>query len=230
MLDTTSAPSPLPPVEGIDTMVINHSGGSDRYSVSSEPLQAPKAPYRQEPVAVVGFGNRLPGHSDNPTKLWELLERGGVAGNEPPKSRWSLQGHFDGSRKPHTVRTPGAMFVENVDAADFDAGFFNISTADAISIDPQQRQLLEVVYEGIENAGLSLEKLSGAEYGCFVGSYAVDYQDIQMRDPEDRVDGMTIGVGRAILSNRISHFLNIKGPRYVCQACLRPSCVTNCFV
>jgi hypothetical protein len=41
-----------------------------------------------------------------------------------------------------------------------------------------------------------------------------DYQDIQMRDPEDRVDGMTIGVGRAILSNRISHFLNIKGARY----------------
>ena len=38
-----------------------------------------------------------------------------------------------------------------------------------------------------------------------------DYQDIQMRDPEDRADGMTIGVGRAILSNRISHFLNIKG-------------------
>lgn len=210
-------------------MVINHSGGSDHYAIPSEPTIAPKAPYRQEPVAVVGFANRLPGQSDNPTKLWELLERGGVAGNEPPKSRWSLQGHFDGSRKPHTVRTPGAMFVENVDAADFDAGFFNISTADAISIDPQQRQLLEVVYEGIENAGLSLEKLSGTEYGCFVGSYAVDYQDIQMRDPEDRVDGMTIGVGRAILSNRISHFLNIKGARYVCLLRLAPS-LPNSFV
>ena len=132
-----------------------------------------RPPYRQDPVAVVGFSNRLPGHSDNPSKLWELLEKGGVAGNEPPPSRWSLKGHFDGSRKPHTVRTPGAMFAENVDAADFDASFFNISTADAISIDPQQRQLLEVVYEGIENAGLSLEKLNGAQYGCFVGSYAV---------------------------------------------------------
>lgn len=119
--------------------------------------------------------------------------------------------------------------MENVDAADFDAGFFNISTADAISIDPQQRQLLEVVYEGIENAGLSLEKLSGTEYGCFVGSYAVDYQDIQMRDPEDRVDGMTIGVGRAILSNRISHFLNIKGARYVGLLSVPPSCLTHSF-
>ena len=33
---------------------------------------------------------------------------------------------------------------------------------------------------------------------------------MQMRDPEDRAEGITIGAGRAILSNRISHFLNIK--------------------
>lgn len=37
---------------------------------------------------------------------------------------------------------------------------------------------------------------------------------MQMRDPEDRAEGITIGAGRAILSNRISHFLNIKGARY----------------
>lgn len=37
---------------------------------------------------------------------------------------------------------------------------------------------------------------------------------MQARDPEDRAPGITVGVGRAILSNRISHFLNIKGPRY----------------
>jgi acyl transferase domain-containing protein len=35
------------------------------------------------------------------------------------------------------------------------------------------------------------------------------------RDPEDRPPTITVGAGRAILSNRISHFLNIKGPRYV---------------
>lgn len=39
--------------------------------------------------------------------------------------------------------------------------------------DPQQRQLLEVVYEGFENAGVTLEQASGSLYGCFVGSYAV---------------------------------------------------------
>ena len=44
----------------------------------------------------------------------------------------------------------------------------------------------------------------------------LDYGDIQARDPENRATSTPIGIGRAMLSNRISHFLNIKGPRYVC--------------
>lgn len=40
-----------------------------------------------------------------------------------------------------------------------------------------------------------------------------DYGDMQNRDPEDRPASITVGVGRAIMANRLSHFLNIKGPR-----------------
>ncbi|GME49580.1 hypothetical protein BP5796_01704 [Neofusicoccum parvum] len=79
-------------------------------------------------------------------------------------------------------------------------------------MDPQQRQMLEVVYESLENAGITLQDLDGAPYACFVGSYAVDYGDMQARDPIDKPAGFPVGVGRAILSNRVSHFLNIKGP------------------
>lgn len=171
----------------------------------------PKTVYRQDPIAVVGLANRLPGHSTTPTKLWDFLLRGGIAENAPPRSRFSLAGHYDGSLKPHTVKTPGAMFLEDSDPADFDAAFFNTSRGDAIAMDPQQRMLLEVIYEGLENAGIGLESVSGDDFGCFVASYAVDYMDMQNRDPEDRAQGITIGAGRAILSNRISHFLNIKG-------------------
>ena len=35
---------------------------------------------------------------------------------------------------------------------------------------------------------------------------------MQGRDPEDRPASITVGVGRAILANRLSHFLNVKGP------------------
>ncbi|EOD48494.1 putative polyketide synthase protein [Neofusicoccum parvum UCRNP2] len=168
--------------------------------------------YVQEPVAVVGMACRLPGDSNSPRALWEFLQKGGVAGTEPPSTRFSLKGHHDSSDKPTTLRNPGGMFLEGVDPADFDAGFFNISRTDAVSMDPQQRQLLEVVYEGLENAGIPIETLSGAPYGCFVGSYESDYAWMHARDPQNRPPSCAIGVGRSILSNRISHFLNIKGP------------------
>ncbi|KAL8923196.1 MAG: hypothetical protein Q9208_004759 [Pyrenodesmia sp. 3 TL-2023] len=166
----------------------------------------------QEPVAIVGFGCRLPGGNSSPHKLWEFLERGGVASNKVPESRFNIKGHWDGSLKPRTMRPLGGMFLENIDPADFDASFFEVSKAEAVSMDPNQRQMLEVVYEGLENAGITLGSLNGAPVGCFVGSYASDYGDMQGRDPEDRPAGITVGAGRAILANRLSHFLNIKGP------------------
>lgn len=69
------------------------------------------------------------------------------------------------------MRPPGGMFLDNVDLADFDASFFEISGGEATSMDPNHRQMLEVVYEGLENAGFPLEKLDGAPVGCFVGSF-----------------------------------------------------------
>ena len=37
-----------------------------------------------------------------------------------------------------------------------------------------------------------------------------DYKDMHARDPEDRPANVTVGLVPAILSNRISHFLNLK--------------------
>ncbi|KAI0179034.1 hypothetical protein GGR52DRAFT_588832 [Hypoxylon sp. FL1284] len=168
--------------------------------------------YVQEPVAIVGFACRLPGGNTTPSKLWDFLERGGIASNKVPESRFNIKGHWDGSLKPRTMRPLGGMFLEDVDPADFDASFFEISRTEAISMDPNQRQMLEVVYEGLENAGITLENVNGAPVGCFVGSFASDYADMQGRDPEDRPANITVGAGRAILANRLSHFLNAKGP------------------
>lgn len=134
--------------------------------------------------------------------------------------------------------TPGGMFLEEVDLAAFDAAFFNISRADAISMDPQQRLLLEVVYECLENSGLKLETLRGGNVGCIVGAIGcgmflprqsparfevgwgslanmeyLDYEAGSLRDPEDQVPGTSTGHSRSILSNRVSHFLDINGPR-----------------
>lgn len=89
----------------------------------------------------------------------------------PPSSRFNLKSHYDGTLRKLTMHSPGGMFI-NADPKDIDAGFFGLSQIDAISMDPQQRQLLEVVYEGLENAGLTMEGIKGQPFGCFVGSYS----------------------------------------------------------
>ena len=144
-----------------------------RSSVVEITNHAVKQQYVQEPVAVIGMACRLPGDSNSPAALWNFLERGGSADNEAPESRFNLRTHHDGSKKPKTMRSPGGMFLEKINPRAFDAQFFGISRTDAIAMDPQQRQLLEVVYECIENAGLRMDDLDGAPFGCFVGSYAV---------------------------------------------------------
>ncbi|KAH7629517.1 putative polyketide synthase [Sordaria sp. MPI-SDFR-AT-0083] len=169
--------------------------------------------YRQDPIAIIGFACRLPGGNHSPSMLWDFLSQGKVASNKVPKSRFNVDAHYDGSHKPGTMRPPGGMFLDESILLDrFDAPFFSLSGADAVALDPNQRQLLEVVYEGLENAGLPLEKIDGQPVACFAASFASDYGDMQNRDPEDFPPNIDIGVGRAIQANRISHFLNIKGP------------------
>ncbi|KAJ6190988.1 polyketide synthase [Penicillium mononematosum] len=166
----------------------------------------------QAPIAVVGMACRLPNDCHSPEAFWRFIERGSIAKNRPPPSRFNIDTHYDGSLKNKTMASPGGMFLQGIDVQDIDAQFFKLPRLEAMSMDPQQRQLLEVVYEGLENAGVTLEQLDESPVGCFVGSFACDYGDMQARDPENRGTTTTVGIGRAMLSNRISHFLNIKGP------------------
>lgn len=206
---------------------VNGAGGKNHASSqdSHGELHSSSTPYIQEPVAVVSMACRLPDACHTPRAFWQFLEEGRIAINTPPGTRYSLNTHYDGSLKPQTMASPGGMFLQDVDPRDIDAQFFHLSGIEATSMDPQQRQLLEVVYEGLENAGVTLEQLDGASVGCFVSSFASDYGDMQARDPENRASATVVGVGRAMLSNRLSHFLNIKGPRWVVLS--SPTCTSQ---
>ena len=168
----------------------------------------------KEPLAVVGIACRLPGGTTSPSKLWDFLEEGRVAPNTVPASRFHIAGHWDGSHKPGTMRPAGGMFLspQDVDLADFDASFFEIAGAEAVATDPNQRQILEVVYEGLESAGIPMDAVNGKPVAVFTASFAVDYADMHARNPEDKPGNTGLGVGRAILSNRLSWFFNLKGP------------------
>lgn len=79
-------------------------------------------------------------------------------------------------------------------------------------MDPQQRLVLEIAYQAFENAGLTLEKLSGSNTGVYVGQWSSDYQEMLLRDIDFPPIYQASGVGAAITSNRVSYCFNLHGP------------------
>ena len=100
----------------------------------------------------------------------------------------------------------------NHDLEEFDSAFFGINTVEALHMDAQQRMLLEVVYECFESGGVRLDHVAGANVGCFVGNFTTDNQIMQARDWEYSHRYTATGIGATILSNRISHIFDLKGP------------------
>ena len=96
----------------------------------------------REPIAIIGIGCRFPG-ADGPAAFWELLRTGAEAIGEVPDSRWTEQ-DLRGLDFP---RRSG--FLKSIDR--FDAAFFRIAPREAIFLDPQQRMLLEVAWEALED-------------------------------------------------------------------------------
>ena len=79
-------------------------------------------------------------------------------------------------------------------------------------MDPQQRLVLEIAYEAFENAGLTLDQLSGSNTGVYVGQWSSDYQEMLLRDIDYPPIYQASGVGAAITSNRVSYCFNLHGP------------------
>lgn len=79
-------------------------------------------------------------------------------------------------------------------------------------MDPQQRFLLETVYEGLESAGHSVSRLRGSATGVFVGVMGFDYQHVAMRDLDSLPQYYATGGSMAILANRVSYFYDWTGP------------------
>ncbi|EFQ30570.1 beta-ketoacyl synthase domain-containing protein [Colletotrichum graminicola] len=164
------------------------------------------------PIAVIGMGCRLPGGSDNPDKLWDMLSEGRSGWREIPADRWNKDSfyHPDPEAK-EAVNFKGLYFLDQ-DIAAFDARFFNIHPHEAHCLDPQQRILLETTYEALENAGQTIAGIKGSDTSVHVGAYATDFERMGYKDTARTPKAHMIGTGIAILSNRISYVFDLHGP------------------
>lgn len=167
-----------------------------------------------EPIAIVGSSCRFPGSSCSPSQLWELLKNPRDILGEFPSDRLNLENFYnqDGSRPGRTDVEGNRSYLLSEDCRVFDAGFFRINNKEAHGMDPQQRILLETVFEATESAGWPLEQMEGSSTAVYVGAMTADYNDMQMRDPETLHIYAATGVARSILANRISYCFDLRGP------------------
>ncbi|MFD8159349.1 type I polyketide synthase [Streptomyces malaysiensis] len=184
-----------------------------------------------EAIAVVGMSCRFP-QAPDPEAFWRLLNEGISAISEVPAGRWtddrpappetdapSTPPGADAPSTPPAVRHGG--FIDDVDR--FDPAFFGISPREAVAMDPQQRLILELAWEGLEDAGIVPATLRGATVGAFIGAGSDDYASLIRA--RGRSHHTLTGTQRGMLANRLSHVFGLSGPSLTVDAAQASSLV-----
>ncbi|MFG1957634.1 SDR family NAD(P)-dependent oxidoreductase [Nonomuraea sp. NPDC049028] len=170
---------------------------------------------QHEPIAIIGMACRYPGGGDTVEGFWNLLCDGGSAVTEVPSSRWDIDDYYDPD-----PRTPGGMYTRYgsflPDIAGWDAEFFGLSPREALRMDPTQRLLLELAWEGLEDAGAPPSRLSGSRTGVMVGYMdSLQYGRLQLeRHGAEALADPYLGQGSSmsVAAGRIAYLLNLCGP------------------
>ncbi|WP_370500352.1 SDR family NAD(P)-dependent oxidoreductase [Mycolicibacterium sp. jd] len=164
-----------------------------------------------EPIAIVAVSCRFPGAPD-PEAFWEVLAGGVDAIREVPEDRFDIDEFYDpdpdAAGKTYT-RFGG--FLDGIDG--FDPEFFGISPREAVWIEPQQRLMLETVWEGLERAGYAPADLRGSRTGIFVGVAANEYAHLLSSESIEKIEPHFI-TGNALnaISGRVAFALGLEGP------------------
>ena len=205
---TLPSESPQVPSDG-DLLTIQNSG--------RDPM-----PLKSNPVAITGMAMKLPGGVRTAEGFWDFLIQGKDGHCQVPASRYNMSAHHSTTR-PDLVRTAGGYFLQD-DLAKFDAEFFRLRPQLVASVDPQQRLLVEVVWECIENAGET--NLAGTNVGCFVGAFGNDWMELSVQDRQDFDRNHVICNHDFTLANQISRLFDFTGPRLVIESKLSGPLVT----
>ena len=169
----------------------------------------------EEPIAIIGISGRYP-QAASIEAYWENLKSGKDCITEIPSERWLIDQFYhpepDEAVKLGLSYSKWGGFIDGF--AEFDPLFFNISHLEALGIDPQERLFLQATWEVLESAGYTRaylnEKFDG-DVGVFAGVTKTGFD--QYLAPW-RLQGeiATPYTSFASIANRVSYFLNLKGP------------------
>ncbi|MBA3662016.1 MAG: hypothetical protein H0W64_09820 [Gammaproteobacteria bacterium] len=160
-------------------------------------------------IAVIGIACRFP-DAPNYQQYWHNLINNINSIREIPSDRWDIKQYYSPERDaPNKSISKWAGLLDQIDL--FDAPFFNITSTEANSTDPQQRLLMEETWHCIEDAGVTLADLQTHQTSVHVGVMALDYYQ-RMLAPNTEIDRYAcLGNYEGILANRLSYFLGLTG-------------------
>ena len=165
------------------------------------------------PVAIVGMAMRLPGGIKDARGFWQMLVNKGNGQSKVPEDRYNIESFYSASGKAGTVKSKYGYFLDGCQLQNLDTSFFAMTKAEIDRLDPQQRMLLEVVWECMENAGQV--RWRGKNIGCYVGAFGEDWLDLAAKDTQHLGMYRITGSGDFALANRVSYEYDLSGPRSV---------------
>lgn len=166
--------------------------------------------YRDRDIAVIGVAGRFP-HAENLDAFWDTISNGKTAVSEVPLQRWDIdQVYDDNPDAPGKTNCRFGCFLKDIDR--FDPMLFGISVNKAKYIDPQQRLMLETVYQTIEDAGYGNKRLSKTRTGVYIGVCHNEYVHRGGQQSEKLLSHVASGNTSSAIANRISYYFDFTGP------------------
>lgn len=164
------------------------------------------------PLAVCGLGIRLPGGIRDAAAFWDLLVDGRDARGPISSNRYNVEAYNDTLGNKGVTETPCGYFLDE-DLARLDSSFFSMTPHELERMDPQQKQILEITRECLDNAGEI--GYQGKIIGCYVGTHGEDW--LHMSAKESQYSGRHIpsGYTELTIANRISYEFDLRGPSMV---------------
>ncbi|XP_029979791.1 highly reducing polyketide synthase PKS6-like [Sphaeramia orbicularis] len=177
----------------------------------------------EDDIAVIGIGCNFPG-GEGIDNFWRILSEGRNCVTDIPAERFDSSFWYDpDDSKPGKTQTNKAALIDGFN--EFDHKFFGITKVEADCMDPQQKLLLQCAYRALEDAGISMESISGSRTGVIIGLMNRDYEMLISDNPTTISHYNATGTATSVAANRISFTFNLTGPSFAIDSACSSSLV-----
>ncbi|MBC2477968.1 beta-ketoacyl synthase N-terminal-like domain-containing protein, partial [Clostridium beijerinckii] len=205
---------------------VNEDTGITESKINKENKQVIQSDINENDIAIIGISCNFPGEADTPEKFWDNIVKGRDCISEVEKERPCIIEDYYNHNQADEYYPKFGGFIKDVDK--FDASFFGISRIEAESMDPQQRKVMEMTWNVIEDSGYNPQSLAGEQIGVYLGVHNNDYSELLL-DDEDTMEQYggyaDSGVHMSLIANRISRMFDFHGPSEIVNTACSSSLV-----